>query len=222
MSLIESLFTQPGIVTCEAALDQLSIDSTALLPEEQPAIARAVDKRKQEFIAGRILCRRAFAALGFPPAAVPQAADRSPIWPKGLVGSITHTTGYCAAVVGPGERFLGIGVDVETAEPLKENLWTRILTPRELSQLMTRPAAERGRWGKLVFCAKEAAYKAQHTVSRTFLGFDAMHIEEEQPGVSFRATFNQDVGKHFTAGTVLTGRFAEDKARLAAGVVLPR
>ncbi|GAB3946415.1 hypothetical protein GCM10027614_39920 [Micromonospora vulcania] len=69
-----------------------------LLAAEQACLGeRAVESRRRDFTAGRVCARRAMADLGLPASAVPAAADRAPVWPAGVVGAITHTTGYCAA-----------------------------------------------------------------------------------------------------------------------------
>ena len=44
-----------------------------LLPEERPAMARAVEKRVLEFTAGRVAARQAMSAIDYPPSALPMA-----------------------------------------------------------------------------------------------------------------------------------------------------
>src|SRR4051794_36063543 len=69
-----------------------------LFPEEQAAIARAVEKRRLEFALGRTCARRALRELGVNPGALVPLADRSVPWPSEAWGSITHADGFCAAV----------------------------------------------------------------------------------------------------------------------------
>ena len=68
-------------------------------PEEIAAVSNAVPKRVSEFTAGRVAARLALKQLGAPAMSVPMAPDRSPIWPPGLTGSITHTHSACLAAV---------------------------------------------------------------------------------------------------------------------------
>ena len=80
-------------------------------------------KRIQEFAAGRLCARRAlgeFGRRGFP---IPVARDRQPFWPAGVVGSITHTAGLCAAVVAERSRLAALGVDTELGGAVKPELW---------------------------------------------------------------------------------------------------
>ena len=63
-------------------------------------MARAVPQRRREFFAGRLAAHRAMEALGHLPEPVPMGQDRAPVWPQGLVGSISHGAGACAAMYG--------------------------------------------------------------------------------------------------------------------------
>jgi 4'-phosphopantetheinyl transferase EntD len=69
-----------------------------LFPEEA-AISRAVEKRRRDFRTVRHCSRRALRELGVPPTAVAPGERRKPVWPPGVVGSLTHCTGYRAAAV---------------------------------------------------------------------------------------------------------------------------
>ena len=71
-----------------------------LLPPEAQAIDHAVPKRRREFTAGRTAARRACARLGVWAGALPVAADRTPVWPEGVVGSISHSDLSCAVLAG--------------------------------------------------------------------------------------------------------------------------
>lgn len=146
-----------------------------LLPVEAVAMARAVPQRLAEFTAGRAAARLAMRRLGLPPLAVPAAPDRSPVWPAGLTGSISHAGGICAAVL---TRDLSrrIGLDIEDPAPLEPDLWPLVLTPQELSALNTLPPAHRGHVAKRVFGIKEAAYKAQFPLSGAVIGFQALEV----------------------------------------------
>src|ERR1700692_4432176 len=70
-------------------------DPAALLPDEKQYHRGAVQKRAEEFAAGRACAHRLLAEFGIVDFPVKVAADRQPLWPEGLVGSITHTSGFC-------------------------------------------------------------------------------------------------------------------------------
>lgn len=130
----------------------------------------AVPARLAEFSAGRAAAR---IALQHPDQPIPIGPDRAPIWPSGLVGTITHCAGLCLAVVGKSSDFRGLGLDAEPDMPLAADLWSTILRGDE---------APSDHHSALVhFVAKEAAYKAQHCISKRLFGFHTL-----------RLTFNQD------------------------------
>src|SRR5437763_335927 len=79
-----------------------------LYPEERACIARAVPKRRAEFATGRVCARQALERLGVAVGPLLPHPDRSPAWPPGIVGSISHTDGYCAVAVAEATRALGI------------------------------------------------------------------------------------------------------------------
>lgn len=146
-----------------------------LLPTEAVAMRRAVPRRLAEFTAGRAAARIAMQRLGLPPQAVPAAPDRSPVWPAGLNGSISHANGICAAVL-TRDTALRLGLDLEDPAPLDPDLWPLVLTLTELSALEEVPIDERGVIAKRVFCIKEAAYKAQFPLTGAVIGFQALEV----------------------------------------------
>ncbi len=159
-----------------------------LWPQEVPATVRMVDKRRREFTAGRTAARAAMADLGLPPAPVPMAPDRAPLWPEGLTGSIAHCATACIAAVAPLDQVRSIGLDIEEATPLAPDLWDTVLTLGERNWLQTQPAADRGLLAKRIFSAKEAVYKAQYPLTGAMIDFQEVEIEPESEG--FRSTLS--------------------------------
>lgn len=176
-----------------------------LLAGEAPPAA--VPARLAEFSAGRHAARAALHALGLPPVAIPMAADRAPVWPEGVAGSITHTRRACLAAA---RRGGGLGIDLEEDEDLPEDLWDTVLLPEERD--WARGQQVPGQAAKLAFSAKEAAYKAQYARSRALFGFDVLALEIA--GDRFTASFRAPVPP-FAMGDRLQGRWGR-----AAGHVL--
>ncbi|MEU0005717.1 4'-phosphopantetheinyl transferase superfamily protein [Streptomyces sp. NPDC006314] len=132
-----------------------------LFEQEALVCADAGPRRRAEFTAGRWCAHRALAALGGAPAAVPRGPRGAPVWPAGVVGSITHCAGYRAAAVCRDTRGLGLGLDAEPAEPLPARVRARLLTARE--NALAGEMERRLPWlpvDRLLFSAREAAYKA--------------------------------------------------------------
>ena len=182
-------------------------EATGLMAGE--ALPGAVPKRLAAFAAGRRAARAAMQGLGLTQVAVPMAADRAPIWPAGLVGSISHSESHCVAVVSGG--FGGLGIDLEPASELPADLWDTILCADE-------PVTS-GLMAKAAFCAKEAAYKAQFAVSGTLFGFDTLRMA--LAGNRFSATFRRDVAP-FVQGYQINGHLIFAEGQIAALCWLPQ
>jgi 4'-phosphopantetheinyl transferase EntD len=151
-------------------------DASLLWPEEAASVANAVPKRIQEFAAGRLCARRALAEFGVTSFPVRVAHDRLPLWPEWLVGSITHTSGLCAAVVAERTREMALGVDSEVVGAAKAELWTTICAPAEMAWLDTLPRADQAAAATLIFSAKEAFYKCQYPLVGEWLNFHDLCI----------------------------------------------
>ncbi|MGC4746842.1 4'-phosphopantetheinyl transferase family protein [Micromonospora sp. DT201] len=93
-----------------------------LFPEEEKTVARAVDKRRQEFTTARWCARQAMARLGRPPMPVLPGPRGEPQWPDGLVGSITNCAGYRGAVLAKADVVTTVGIDAEPNEALPDGL----------------------------------------------------------------------------------------------------
>ncbi len=148
--------------------------TSTLWPEEAAAVSRAIPKRETEFAAGRHAAREALAQLGLEPMAIPQGADRAPVWPEGITGSISHCAHCCIAVAAHKADYQSLGVDVEPATPLDADLIDVICTPSEQAWLADQPNS--GLAAKLIFSAKEAFYKAQYPLTGEVIGFDAVTV----------------------------------------------
>jgi 4'-phosphopantetheinyl transferase EntD len=170
---LESLFPVP------VAVSELrgTGDPDQLLPEERAGREHWIAKRQREFAAGRQCARQALQRLGAAHGPLVPRADRSPAWPDGFVGSITHCTGFAAAAAASGDRLLSVGLDAEPCESVDETLWSRILTAREKSWIEEQPIETRRGWATLVFSAKEAFYKCQYPVTARWLEFAEADIQ---------------------------------------------
>ncbi|BCH35589.1 hypothetical protein MesoLjLc_75190 [Mesorhizobium sp. L-8-10] len=151
------------------------------LPGEAAAVARASPARRREFMAGRALARRAMAALDVTAAAIPAAEDRAPVWPSDVRGSISHCADWCvAAAARADDGYFSIGVDIEPAEPLDADLIEEICTAEERRWLTEQPVMRRDLLARMIFCAKECAYKCQYPLSGQLLDFQALSIRIDE------------------------------------------
>jgi 4'-phosphopantetheinyl transferase EntD len=137
-----------------------------LHPGEAAIVAAAGEKRRRDFALGRFCAHAALTQLGRPHDVVGSGRDGAPLWPEGLCGSITHTTGYAASLVAGRECFAGVGVDAEHVGGVTEKLWPRLFNESERAMLTGR--ADRAIAATVLFSAKEACFKAQGSASGSF------------------------------------------------------
>jgi len=165
----------------------------ALHPQEEIHVGRAAEKRRRDFALGRACARAALVPLGHGEAAIGVGADGAPLWPVGILGSITHTRGYAAALAGEANRFSGLGVDAERIGGVTPKLWPRLFNVAEQAHLIERADADVA--ATLLFSAKESSFKAWRL--RGALTFRDIHINLQD------SSFTAD-----HAGQTLRGRFA--------------
>lgn len=160
----------PDEVKVAATRGELEVE---LFAEEESAIERAVQKRRREFVTGRACAREALAQLGRPPAPLLSGPRGEPLWPAGIVGSITHCKGYRACAVALATELRVLGVDAEPDERLPDGLLDRIALPEEQHLLHDLGRRAPGvNWDRLLFCIKESVYKAWYPLTEHWLGFE--------------------------------------------------
>ncbi|HEY8544700.1 MAG TPA: 4'-phosphopantetheinyl transferase superfamily protein [Acidimicrobiales bacterium] len=154
-----------------------------LLPEEEPVVAEAVEKRRREFATGRLCARRALGRLGVRPAAILPGPGGEPVWPAGVVGSITHCAGYRAAAVAWADDVPSLGIDAEPHHPLPAGVLDAVASRDE--QLLLRRLIVTGpevHWDRVLFSAKEAVYKAWYPFAGAMLDYREAEVALHRDG----------------------------------------
>ena len=177
-------------------------------PDEEVFVAKAAGKRRRDFALGRSCARAALTQMGQVGAAIAVGEGGAPLWPVGIVGSITHTAGYAAALVADARRFGGIGVDAERVGGVTQDLWPRLFDAAERDSLMGLDDESRAVRATLLFSAKETAYKAWRM--KDALAFRDIRITPDADG--FTAT---------KVGEVLRGRYAVEGALMLTAAWIP-
>ena len=140
-------------------------DELALTEAEFIAVRRSVVSVRRASGAARILARQLLTMRGAAPEpSLPKTASGAPRWPPGFVGSLSHDPEVAVAVIAPSRSLPAVGIDIEPALPLPGGSLDLIATPNEQRQLngnLTR--------ARLLFCIKEAVYKAVHPLDSIFL-----------------------------------------------------
>lgn len=191
-----------------------------LFPEEEAALARAVAKRRRDFTLGRQCAREALKRLGAAVGPIPTGPRRAPVWPSGIVGSITHCELIAAAAVGWHRDFAGLGLDAELAAPLEPKLVRLICTAAEQERFPAPDACTGTDWPKLAFSAKEAVHKAIAPASGNTLGFREVEIEFDAVAETFTARLITDRLSGLPDFARLAGRFLVGDGLVATSAVL--
>ncbi|KQV30520.1 4'-phosphopantetheinyl transferase [Massilia sp. Root335] len=144
-----------------------------------PGVARSVRRRQAEFFAGRLAARHALARLHAASYEVPIGAMREPVWPPGIVGSISHSRQYAAAVALAAGRRCGVGIDIEhvvTAE-MQASLLATALSRAEFDGLRRLDTAlSIAARVTIAFSAKESLYKGAFGSVGRFFDFSAAAV----------------------------------------------
>jgi enterobactin synthetase component D len=155
-------------------------------PAEHRLVSRMSDKRRADFLGGRLAIRRALADARLPQPAGPilVGGNGEPALPDGVAASVSHSRGLAIALAAPATRFSSIGVDVEFAE-LPVGAAHLVLTEPERAWFERGcPPAERARRLLAAFSAKESVCKA---LDATLVGGSLRRIHLVPDGTCFLA-----------------------------------
>lgn len=209
----------PAVEVVSSAEDR----ATELFPAEEEALGNAVEKRRREFVTARACAREALSRLGLPAQPIPAGARGEPIWPRGIVGSITHCAGYRACAVGRASELLTIGVDAEPDEPLPPGVLADISLPEERRWVEEAAAADPGTsWDRLLFSIKESVYKAWFPLTGSWLGFEDAAVSIDRSRGSFDATLlvpGPTVGERALGG--FRGRWLAAEGLVLSAIAVP-
>ncbi|MEV0372195.1 4'-phosphopantetheinyl transferase superfamily protein [Streptomyces sp. NPDC050636] len=213
--MIDKLLPAP-IATAEAFHDDDPVSD--MFPEELALVARAVPKRQKEFGTVRRCARSALSELGVAPAPILPGPGRAPRWPDGIVGAMTHCTGFRAAAVARSTDVVTIGLDAEPNQPIADpSVVDAIALPEERAQFPGLTALEpQVCWDRLLFSAKESVYKAWYPLTGRWLDFHEAHLTLDPTDATFTARL-------LVPGPVVAGtRITEFTGRwlVASGLVI--
>jgi 4'-phosphopantetheinyl transferase EntD len=209
-----------GVASSTARTDPAD---AVLFPAEAAVIAAAVDKRRREFTTVRHCARAALARLGQPAAPILPGLRGAPVWPDGIVGSMTHCVGYRAAAVAPASVLTGLGIDSETHESLPDGVLDVVASSSERAHLTALAQARPGTcWDRLLFSAKESVYKVWSPLTGEWLDFLEAELSIDPVAKTFTARLlvpGPTVGGRPL--TALAGRFLVDDGIVLTAVILP-
>jgi len=171
--MIESIL--PEVVAVQTVCTD--IEHPTIFAEERKLVERAVNKRIREFETGRWCAHRAMELLGERPVPIVSGLNGEPLWPDGLIGSITHCLGFRGSAVARRTEVLSIGIDAEPNEQLPAGVVEDVALANERQQVRELAQNEPSiAWDRLIFSAKESVYKAWFPLMGRWLGFEDVSL----------------------------------------------
>lgn len=196
----------PGAVAAELVEGEGDDFTWSLHAEELGAVDDAAEGRRREFAAGRMCGRLAMERLGVPPGPLPPRGNGAPVWPAGIVGSITHKGRYRAAAVAFSHDLAGLGIDAELDAPLPAGVLESIASPVELDDVEGLLAEVPGvAWDRLLFSAKEAAVKAARPLGDGLVAVRSVEVRFDSSAPSFTAGLGDGDGRVNGSWVALAG-----------------
>ncbi len=175
-----------------------------------PQLLNAVAGRRAEFICGRLCAREALKRLGATALDIPMNTDRSPLWPPGFAGSITHAEGMAFAAAMSTEQAKSLGLDVEKimSPDTALELAPILASSDEYDRLLTSP------WNHpllttILFSAKETIFKCLYPIIQRHFDFTDVEIDElDRADGTFRFSLRRSIVDLVPAATQRIGRLA--------------
>ena len=222
-----SLF--PPLVAQHSVL--FDVQDPADLASQFPGLAlpaslrRAARTRQIEYLAGRHCVRQALRGCA------PEAADivvgigmqREPLWPEGVIGSITHSHGFASAAVAASSHVRALGIDVERVLSTEEaqRVAPGIVAVDELAQLQRGTGWALPLAVTVAFSAKEVIFKSLHAeVGRYFDFLDARIDRIKLQTGHFEACLAVALTQRLGSGFPLTGRFLVEDGMVSTAMLL--
>ncbi|WET09396.1 MULTISPECIES: 4'-phosphopantetheinyl transferase family protein [unclassified Pseudomonas] len=186
------------------------------------SIQRSVAKRQAEFLAGRLCARAALQQLDNLDCVPAIGEDRAPVWPHHICGSITHSSGHAAAIVGHKAQWRGLGMDLENVLSLEraERLAGEILSAAELQRMALLPREQHALLVTLTFSAKESLFKALYPIVQKRFYFEHAEVLEWSENGQVRLRLLTDLSEEWRHGKELVGQFAVEGEQLLSLVAI--
>lgn len=168
-----------------------------LTSNEKLLVKEVSEKRIRDFSTGRHCARKILNKLGDVNSEILIGSKKEPLWPKGFVGSISHSKSFVGAVVSKSSQLVSIGLDIEKIGRVKKNMWRNLFTPIEQEFLNTLSEEDELFYTTLYFSMKESFYKLQYPITKEYLWFTDVELKQKN------GIFNLGVIKEFNGKELL-------------------
>ena len=118
-------------------------DSELLTFSETKAMGHSAKRVLCASGAARGIARELLGSMGLGQRDILKSPDGAPIWPAGIVGSLTHDSVMAAAIVAKAQAISGVGIDIEPSEDIEEQVVHLVGSESERNQLKTTHSGTR-------------------------------------------------------------------------------
>lgn len=205
LTLVSSRFNHATLSTEELLHHQFQLPTS---------LTSASPKRRAEFMAGRLCARHALGLVQGIESVPSIGPNRAPIWPQGMVGSISHSNYWAAAIVAKQAHYLGIGLDIERCLSNDEGqqLMPALFTAAERERLLLTPPEQLGFIVTLTFSLKESLFKALcPLLGQPFYFEDAELVDWDSASGSARLRLVNTLSPDWPKGSELAAQFFQYK-----------
>jgi 4'-phosphopantetheinyl transferase EntD len=152
------------------------LSSAVLTPRERSLVSNWSEKRINEFSTGRYCARKTLEASGLEHHDLLIGADREPLWPESVTGSISHCENFVGAISAKKDKVRALGLDIEVVGKVERELWDLVFTAREQNFLKELKPEFAAVFSTVIFSAKECFYKLQFPLTKTYIDFKDIEI----------------------------------------------
>ena len=199
-------------------------DQASLFADERAHIADASARRQAEFTTVRRCAGEALERIGRQRPSLVPGRGGAPLWPMGVLGSMTHCLGRCAAAVTSDSSIAGLGIDLEEGSQSSSDLLDVAVLPSERAAVQKlHRSGPAGLWERVIFSAKESVYKAWYPLEGRWLDFEEVRISLHQDSHlagTFAVTLLADPQGSSRWEELAEGRWMADERFVATALVL--
>lgn len=182
------------------------------------SLNKAVDKRRAEFLAGRIVAKEVLTQLQSSVLQVPVGINRGPLWPEGYIGSITHCDEIAIAIATRSTFARYIGIDIEAVIKEESEHFTRLIVNEDELKYLNLKSIDPRLAMTIAFSAKESLFKALYPHLGFYFDFSAASITELTQD-SFKLSLTTDLSNSLYAGRSFSGGYCIKTGRVTTIIV---
>jgi 4'-phosphopantetheinyl transferase EntD len=140
-------------------------------------IQHSVNKRQADFLAGRYAAKSILTQFGINNIDVPIGVHRSPVWPKNINGSISHThdRAICIASTNYAHKFIGCDIELLISNQTRVEIGDSIIDNYE-KEILIKAFNDVNIAYVIVFSAKESLFKALYPTVNEYFDFDTAQL----------------------------------------------